>query len=113
MNGLSSTGFSGSGGSGSPSYTYPRIGGIYVGTIGAGSPFLDVATVPGAVNLSWSPIPPPVAWYNVKRCSIAAGPCIPTTVIGTSATTSYTDLTAGAGSYFYTVEGATNCGTAP
>jgi len=34
-------------------------------------------------------------------------------VIGTSPSTSYTDLTAGSGSYFYTVEGATTCGTAP
>jgi len=100
------------GGSGAPSYTYPRVGGIYVGTIGAGSPSLSVARSPGSVDLSWSPIPPPVAWYNIKRCSAASGPCIPTTIVGTSPTMSYSDTTSG-GSFFYTVEAATSCGTAP
>jgi hypothetical protein len=34
------------GGSGSPSFTYPRVGGIYVGTIGAGSPSLGMTKNP-------------------------------------------------------------------
>jgi hypothetical protein len=100
------------GGSGSPAYSYPKVGGIYVGTIGEGSPSLDVAKSPTTVDLSWSAVSPPVAWYNVKRCAATSGPCIPTTVIATSTTASYSDPIAG-GSYFYTVEAATNCGTAP
>jgi hypothetical protein len=100
------------GGSGSPSYSYPKVGGIYVGTIGAGSPFLGVTKGLTTVDLSWSTVSPPVAWYNVKRCAVTSGPCVPTTVIATSTSTSYSDPTSG-GSYFYTVEGATNCGTAP
>ena len=102
------------GGSGSPNYSYSRIGGIYVGTVGAGSPFLDLARNPttGNVDLSWSTISAPVAWYNVKRCDASFGPCTPTTVIATSTSPSYS-VPAGGGSYFYTVEGATTCGTAP
>lgn len=99
------------GGSGSPSYLYPRTGGIDVGTIGAGSPYLDtIVRTPTTVDLSWPPIAPPVAWYNIKRCAIATNPCIPTTIVGTS--TTYTEPATG-GSYFYTVEAATSCGTAP
>jgi hypothetical protein len=64
------------------------------------------------VDFSWSGVSPPVAWYNVKRCAVTSGPCIPTTVIGTPTSASYSDPIAG-GSYFYTVEAATNCGTAP
>ncbi len=100
------------GGSGSPSYSYTRIGGIYVGTIGAGSPSLDASRSPTTVDLSWSTIPPPVAWYNVKRCAVVSGPCVPTTVIATTTSASFSDSLTG-GSYFYTVEGATSCGTAP
>jgi len=100
------------GGSGSPSYLYPKVGGIYVGTIGAGRPALDVAKSPTTVELSWSAVSPPVAWYNVKRCAVTSGPCIPTTVIATTTSANYSDSITG-GSYFYTIEGATNCGTAP
>src|SRR5262249_2128691 len=73
------------GGAASPNSLYPPVGGIYVGTIGAGSPFLDtVAKTPASVDLSWSTISPPVAWYNIKRCDASAGACIPTTVIATT-----------------------------
>ncbi len=100
------------GGTGSPSYQYPRIGGIYVGTIGAGSPVLTIDKTPTTADLSWSAIGPPVAWYNVKRCSAAAGPCVPATVIATPTSTTFSDPVAG-GSFFYTIEAATSCGTAP